>query len=618
MIFLIAAAPFMGTQPAMVLSAQTAEFNSVPAESAPPDAASPGGALPDGRLPSGVAFSNLEAAVDSYAEQHKDQTAGMSISVFAGNDTLLEKACGYSNIEDGIANSFSTVFEWDMVTELLVWVSVMQLQEQRKLDLDTDIRTYLPDGFFRMLKYDDPITMKHLMNRTTGWQFSFKNMDAPAGSAPQELENVLRAMETAQNFRPGEHSAFKPYEAALAGYIVERISGVPFYEYVHTHIFSPLGMEHTALKSDQRQPYPANMAKGTLADFRVFAQALLPDENGSSPLFEKNSTLMDMHTATLYFMDSETARICHGLTTFPHLSGNVRGCAGFTASLRIDPDSGIGMVVMTNQGELVYNHKMTSLIFGNQAEISGLDTDTNPVGKYLCAAAPRKGITKFLGALIWEFSVLQNKDGSLYGTGGHFIPVFDITQLQQSVYMLSASADGIDRGLMYVGADAEGRATKLEIPGYIPGFDAVRLNPATPILWGVLLLCFVAAAIYGLVILIVMFIRRFRKRKQPLGILRACVCAASLGAVVNLFVFLTFFMSYAGLTPAALTIFGILFILFASVPVVYLVITALRLKNIIQQPDAAKNLKRHLITPAVMGMLTTVNVLYWELWRFWV
>ncbi len=64
------------------------------------------------------------------------------------------------------------------MTKLITWVSVMQVWEQGLLDLNADIRTYLPDTLLSDLKYDEPITMIHLMNHTPGFEEVYKNIFA--------------------------------------------------------------------------------------------------------------------------------------------------------------------------------------------------------------------------------------------------------------------------------------------------------------------------------------------------------------------------------------------------------------------------------------------------------
>lgn len=80
---------------------------------------------------------------------------------------------GYTHIDKQLKVTSNTVFELGSVTKLLVWTSVMQLVEQGTLDLNENIRTYLPDGFLTNIQYDSPITMLHLMHHNAGWEDRF-------------------------------------------------------------------------------------------------------------------------------------------------------------------------------------------------------------------------------------------------------------------------------------------------------------------------------------------------------------------------------------------------------------------------------------------------------------
>ncbi len=105
--------------------------------------------FPTGNLPSGIFYSDLEETIDTYVKKHESTTAAVSVAVLHAGDILLEKAYGYTDLEHLFPNDENTVFEWGSMTKLLAWVSVMQLEEQGILDLHTDIRNYLPDGFYR-------------------------------------------------------------------------------------------------------------------------------------------------------------------------------------------------------------------------------------------------------------------------------------------------------------------------------------------------------------------------------------------------------------------------------------------------------------------------------------
>jgi len=435
------------------------------------------------RLPSGVAYVDIESAIDGFVNDNKDTTAAVSVSVFTGDSVLLEKAYGHANVAAGTQADADTVFEWGSVTKLLVWISVMQLAEQRKLNLDRDIGGYLPKHFLRKLKYDDPITLLHLMNHTAGFQEIPLGLVVPFGTAGAGLGAALRLLEPAQVFRPGKHVAYSNYGAALAGYIVELVSGMPFYAYAREHIFAPLHMEQTALKpglsddgwvKSQRRKlncygadmrcmgaamydiplYPAGMATGTIADLRRLAAALLPDQNGASPLFQKAETLTELFAPTSVFPDGKTPSNCHGLWFEPTMNGTVIGHLGATAgcisAVYIDPGAGVGMAVMTNQyGEAAYTRRLPRLIFGEKNLGSGGDFEEagDLSGVYFMSRDVHKGLFKPMRFLRMVVAI---KTGDGYRT----FPETAIEPIGPALYV----AEGLP---LYAVFDERGRAVKL-------------------------------------------------------------------------------------------------------------------------------------------------------------
>ena len=268
-------------------------------------------------LPSGVENTEIGERIEAFAEAHKETTAGMSVSVFDEENTYYTGYFGHGDKENSIAMDEETVVEWGSATKLLVWVSVMQLWEQGKLDLEADVKEYLPEGYLDFLTYDTPITMLHLMNHQAGFQEVYADLFVKNSEDILPLEEALLTHVPAQIFEPGTVSAYSNWGCALAGLIVEKVSGMSFADYVHTHIFQPLGMEHSALKPDlsdnpwvqeKRKElqcympdgslipdcfyhitwYPAGMCTSTLEDFATFGQTLLKSD---CPLFQKESNL---------------------------------------------------------------------------------------------------------------------------------------------------------------------------------------------------------------------------------------------------------------------------------------------------------------------------------------
>ena len=346
------------------------------------------------KLPSGTDRDKIGQKIQDYVKEHEKTTAGMETAVFDKDGTIYQGNFGFMDKEKGLQTDDNSVFEWGSVTKLTVWVSVMQLWEEGKINLEEDIRTYLPEGFLRNLRYDKPITMLNLMNHQSGFD------EAPLYmQGDKSLEDLLLQYQPIQSFEPGTTTAYSNYSTGLAAYIVERISRQSFVDYAHKHIFQPLGMERTAIAQDlsdnayvqakRKQVkgyaadgsllgdalyevglYPVGRATGTLSDLQKFAQALLSRKT----LFARSETWDKLYTGTSYYPGTDIVRNAHGfwasefaVTVLGH-GGNTNG---FSSFLLLDLKNGIGQVIMTNQGlEEIYNDGMPELIFGKRPTAS--------------------------------------------------------------------------------------------------------------------------------------------------------------------------------------------------------------------------------------------------------
>ena len=354
-------------------------------------------------LPSGKKDSEIGRVIEDYIEENKDTTAAISIGVFRGEEIIYKTAYGYENIEDGIKADDEAVYEWGSVSKLLVWVSVMQLWEDGKINLDADIRDYLSEEFFAKLKYDEPITMKNLMNHNAGFEDTVFQMCAEDEKGILSLEYALKKTEPNQVYKPGTISSYSNWSTSLAGYIVERISGQPFYEYVEEHIFKPLQMNHTGLEptysdnpwvksklleaegyTSELEPmrdglfyinlYPAGSAAGTLDDFLNFAKALQQDSSGSAKLFKNEETLTEMLAPTLKYPGTEIDHVNHGFWSH-EFSVQALGHGGntnmYSSYLLFDPITSVGIVIMTNQGsEITSNYGLLPMIYDEISQIA--------------------------------------------------------------------------------------------------------------------------------------------------------------------------------------------------------------------------------------------------------
>ena len=199
---------------------------------------------------SGSEILNIGDKIEQYVYDHADTTAGMSVAVFDVNETIYRNSFGYMDVQNKVPVTEDTVMEWGSVSKLLVWISVMQLAEQEKIDLKADINTYLPEGFLHNRTYDLPVTMLNLMNHEAGFEESVIGMATGKEKRIITMRDYLLKFQPKQVFEPGTVCAYSNFSTTLAAYIVECVSGVPYYEYVRTNIFEPLKMNDTSICAD--------------------------------------------------------------------------------------------------------------------------------------------------------------------------------------------------------------------------------------------------------------------------------------------------------------------------------------------------------------------------------
>jgi CubicO group peptidase (beta-lactamase class C family) len=208
--------------------------------------------------PAGVALTaqDVNAWLDGYMPYalHTGDIAGAVVAVVKDGTILTERGYGYSDVAKRMpVDPKLTLFRPGSVSKLLTWTAVMQLVEQGKIDLDADVNRYLD---FRIPPRDGlPITMRNLMQHTAGFEEQVKGLISEDPKAPG-LEALLKQWVPERVFAPGSTPAYSNYGASLAGYIVQRVSGEAFDDYIEKHIFAPLDMQHSSF----RQPLPEALA----------------------------------------------------------------------------------------------------------------------------------------------------------------------------------------------------------------------------------------------------------------------------------------------------------------------------------------------------------------------
>ena len=395
-------------------------------------------------LPSGINYSNIKKEVDNFVKINNNTTAGMSIVVFDDNDILLKEFYGYADIENNVKVNENTVFEWGSISKTLIWVSVMQLYEDGKLDLNEDIREYLPDGYLDELKYDDKITVLNLMNHEAGFQETFIDLYLTNEKDIKSLEEVLRINQPKQIYRPGTVTAYSNYSSALAGLIVEKVSGLPYYQYVKKNIFNKIGMYHTAVNYDLSDNvwvkeklketkcyttenilidncylyismYPSGAVAGTIGDLEIFVRSLISD---NSLLFDKSETQQLMLSPSKYYGESMIGSNYHGLWVNDYkvqTIGHGGNTAGHSAQFMFDLNTGLTTIVMTNQKyEINYNYLLFEKIYGSWEESILNDKSREFPNKFYRDARTISDGALSISKYLTNYGKLKNEDIGSY------------------------------------------------------------------------------------------------------------------------------------------------------------------------------------------------------------
>lgn len=196
-----------------------------------------------------------------YALEEAD-IVGAAVTVVKDGEILTSRGFGYADLKKRTpVDGYGTMFRPGSISKLFTWISVMQLVEDGEIDLDADINTYLdfeiPEAF------GEPITMRNLMTHTPGFEEKFKNLIISDPEMALPLEDFLKSTPPpARIFPPGETPAYSNYGTALAGYIVQRISGVAYEDYVERNILEPMEMERATFVQPLPEQFEPYMSEG--------------------------------------------------------------------------------------------------------------------------------------------------------------------------------------------------------------------------------------------------------------------------------------------------------------------------------------------------------------------
>src|SRR6266566_3681725 len=396
--------------------------------------------------------ADLEAFLDGLmpAQLEREDIAGATIAVVRDGKVLLAKGYGFSDVEKRKPVSpENTLFRPVSISKLFTWTAVMQQVEQGKLDLDRDVNDYL--DFKIPATYPRPITLRNCMTHTPGFEETIQELFVRDAKDLRPIDYYLKHHMPQRIFPPGTTPAYSNYATAMAGYIVQRVSGQPFDDYIEDHILKPLGMTHSTF----RQPLPDSLKPLVSRGYDVASEPVKPFEYveaapaGSSSVTAADiSRFMIAHLQEGEFqgvriLRTETARLMHS-RQFENLPGmnamalglyeetrnghRIIGHGGdtqyFHSDLHLIPDVGVGFFISYNsagKGEVSAReavwHNFLDRYFPHPTvadpQVANAAQDARSLtGRYVVSRRSETTILKVLTA-VGESKISANSDSTI-------------------------------------------------------------------------------------------------------------------------------------------------------------------------------------------------------------
>ncbi|WP_299444331.1 serine hydrolase domain-containing protein [uncultured Aquimarina sp.] len=363
----------------------------------------------------------LETKLDSVIQSSMESrhVPGLAFIIVKDGKTLLKKGYGYTSLGDNIkqVDPDSTIFRIGSITKTFTALALLQLADDKKIDLDKDVNIYLksvkvPNTFKK------PVTTTHLLNHSAGF-------DELRGRVVYDKEEQIPLNQFLKDKlvrlrEPGIVSSYSTFGIALAGLLVEDISGMSLEAYMQENIWNPLNMDMTCITLNEKNEdyasigyeyrdginlpmpwefyhtYPASEINSTVTDMGKYIQMYLNlgKYKGKQVLSKKNALAMQRPQLAIH---PEIESFCYGfyeeyaedLRTVSH-GGDMLGFSGYMALV---PDKNMGIYVVNHHegSRIRYTVLNAILQFFNP----------NPKEKFKYTRL-KNDLSKFAGTYMWS------------------------------------------------------------------------------------------------------------------------------------------------------------------------------------------------------------------------
>lgn len=205
----------------------------------------PVSALAQTQPPSTDPVPRMQQIIASYVD---DKSFMGTVLVVKDGKTLIDQGYGSADLEWNIPNSPTTKFRLGSITKQFTAASILLLQERGKLNIDDPVSKYMPDAPAAWSK----ITIYNVLTHTSGIPSftGFPDYRSTEWKDTNPTELVARFRDKPLDFEPGTKFTYSNSGYVLLGYLIEKISGQKYGDFLQQNIFTPLGMTSTGIDSN--------------------------------------------------------------------------------------------------------------------------------------------------------------------------------------------------------------------------------------------------------------------------------------------------------------------------------------------------------------------------------
>jgi len=324
-------------------------------------------------------FPGAVSVLDSIIRSNLDRQRipGAAVALVHEGRVIFSQCYGYADTQKKVPITEDTYFMVGSLTKSFTALAVLKLIEQGKVDLNADIRKYIPDFSIRDLDGGETlITVNHLLTHTSGLMIDYY-VRLTGGKKLSSSDLLSQLRNEYLCFKPGTASKYSNIGYRLLGIMIERVTGERFEAYLEKEVFKPLGLNQSSfLYTDDigghmskghngdmemsridNEDKPASGLFSTLKDLIIFLKFLsrvTPSTGGLDNNRIIDSIIKNANPAIDTFYDNKNTYSSgwhlnsyqfKDIHTVLSSSGNING---FSTAITYIPEERLGIVILTN------------------------------------------------------------------------------------------------------------------------------------------------------------------------------------------------------------------------------------------------------------------------------